>query len=80
MQSDLNRLFIQFSNSDLNLEHINGSLITLIPKKDNPMIVNDYEAISLLNSSMKLLTKLLATRLQSVMDYWLLFIKTNMDS
>jgi hypothetical protein len=80
MQSDLNRLFIQFSNSDLNLEHINGSLITLIPKKGNPMIVNDYEPISLLNSSMKLLTKLLATRLQSVMDYWLLFIKTNMDS
>jgi hypothetical protein len=50
IQSDFNRLFVQFSNGVLNLEHINGSIITLIPTKDNPMIVNDYQPISLWNS------------------------------
>jgi retron-type reverse transcriptase len=34
--------------------------------KDSPGIVNDYRPISILNSSLKLLTKLLAKRLQSV--------------
>jgi hypothetical protein len=48
------------------LEHINGSFITLIPKKDNPKTVNNYRPISLLNSSLKLVTKILATRLQKV--------------
>jgi hypothetical protein len=50
----------------LNLESINGSLITLIPKKDNPRTVNDFRLISLLNYSLKFLTKLLANRLQAV--------------
>lgn len=42
-----------------------GSLITLTPKKDSPPIVNYYRLISLLNYSIKLLTKLLANRLKS---------------
>jgi hypothetical protein len=46
------------------LRSINGSYITLIPKKDSPQTVSDYRPISLLNSSIKLLTKLLANRLQ----------------
>jgi retron-type reverse transcriptase len=52
----------------LNLEHINGFFITLVPKKDNPRTVNDYMLISLLNSSLKLLTKILANRLQQVIQ------------
>jgi hypothetical protein len=35
-------------------------------KKDNPCKVRDYMPISLLNSRIKLLTKLLANRLQKV--------------
>jgi retron-type reverse transcriptase len=46
------------------LDNINNSLITLIPKKVSPTGVNDYRPISLLNSCLKLLTKLLADRLQ----------------
>jgi retron-type reverse transcriptase len=38
----------------------------LIPKIDNPETINDYRPISLLNSSIKLLTKFLANRLQKV--------------
>jgi hypothetical protein len=41
-------------------------LCTLVPKKDYPLTVNDYGPISLLNSSLKLLTKLLSNRLQTI--------------
>lgn len=37
-----------------------------MPKKDYPLTVNDYGPISLLNSSLKLLTKLLSNRLQTI--------------
>ena len=39
----------------------------MIPKKDNPQKVGDYRPISLLNNSMKIITKLLANRLQAMM-------------
>lgn len=45
-------------------QSINGSYITLIPKVDNPTLVSDYRPISLLNTSLKLITKILADRLQ----------------
>jgi hypothetical protein len=66
IQDDFDRLFGQFYSGNLNIEHINGSYITLIPKKDSPRTINDYRPISLLKSSLKLLTKILATRLQKV--------------
>jgi len=48
------------------LESVNSSFITLVPKHNNPESVNDFRPISLLNSSLKLLTKILADRLQQV--------------
>lgn len=51
---------------DIYMQSINNSYITLIPKKDSPMTVNDYRPISLLNSNLKLITKILADRLQQV--------------
>jgi retron-type reverse transcriptase len=48
------------------LKCVNYSYITLVPKKDNPKKVNDFRPISLVNSSPKLVSKLLANRLQSV--------------
>jgi hypothetical protein len=44
----------------------NESYITLIPKVENPAKVSDFRPISLLNSSIKLLTKLLVNKLQYV--------------
>jgi hypothetical protein len=38
----------------------------LIPKVENPMTASDSRPISILNSSIKLLTKILANRLQSM--------------
>jgi hypothetical protein len=45
---------------------LNTSYITLVPKKDSPEIVNDFRPIYLMNISLKLITKLLADRLQQV--------------
>lgn len=45
---------------------MNSSFITLVPKVHNPKSVKDYRPISLINCSMKLLSKLLANRLSRV--------------
>jgi hypothetical protein len=48
------------------MQSINNSYITLVPKIDQIETINDYKPISLLNSFVKLLTKLVADRLQQV--------------
>ena len=55
-----------FYDGKLSLENINGSLITLIPKFISPEGPNDFRPISLINTCVKFLTKLLANRLQKV--------------
>jgi hypothetical protein len=45
-----------FYDGTICMRSINGSHIVLVPKKDH---INDFRPISLLNSSVKLLTKLL---------------------
>lgn len=63
--ADFYRLCAQFCEGSIGLECINNSFIALIPKRDNPMTINDFRPISLLHYSLKLLTKLVADRLQS---------------
>ncbi|WVZ99154.1 hypothetical protein U9M48_044493 [Paspalum notatum var. saurae] len=65
---DFYSLCEDFHTSDLCLQSINGSYISLLPKVDSPSTVNDFRPISLLNCSIKLITKLLAIRLQSVIQ------------
>jgi retron-type reverse transcriptase len=50
----------------VSLQAINSSFITLIPKNSNQVTPNDFRPISLLNSILKLITKLMADRLQAI--------------
>jgi hypothetical protein len=66
IKQDFYSLGFGFFTNNICLRSINGSFITLIPKVNSPSRVKDYRPISLLNTSVKLLTKLLANRLQPV--------------
>jgi hypothetical protein len=50
----------------VNLICLNSSFIALVPKIQSPADVNDYRLISLLGGPIKILTKLLANRVQKV--------------
>jgi hypothetical protein len=54
---DFYKLCSGFYDHNIFLQSITGSYIVLIPKTDSLSIVSDYRPISLLNSSVKLLTK-----------------------
>jgi len=66
IKNDFQRLFKDFFNNSIYLTSINSPYIALIPKKDHPESVDDYRPISLLNCSVKCITKLLSIRLQTV--------------
>lgn len=66
IKTDFSRLLLDFSRLNTNLSSIDSSIIALIPKKSNPEIVDAYRPISLLNYSLKCITKILSTRLQAV--------------
>jgi hypothetical protein len=42
--------------------HLNGALLTLVPKKPNPVSLSDYRPISLIHSFGKLFSKAAANR------------------
>lgn len=65
VRRDFYKLCDDFYNGNADLQSINESFITLVPKIQNPITVNDFRPISLLNCSLKVITKLLADRLQS---------------
>lgn len=46
---------------------VNSSFITLVPKKDNPIQLFDFRPISLISCSFKLITKILASRMDGIM-------------
>ena len=66
IKEDLYALCVAFQEGTANIQSINDSYITLIPKIDGAQQVGDFRPISSLNCSIKLITKLLANRLQSV--------------
>jgi hypothetical protein len=66
IKEDFYRLFNSFYENSSDLRCLNGSFITLVPKSGSSSAVNDYRPISLLGCPIKLITKLLANRLQKV--------------
>jgi hypothetical protein len=61
---DFYKLCEEFWDGKISLVCLNNSLITLVPKKLTPESVNDYRPISLLNCVVKVLTAIIAVRLQ----------------
>jgi hypothetical protein len=53
VKNNIYTLCDDFYNGTINLECINTSFITLVPKISNPEGVNDFRPISLLNGSLK---------------------------
>ena len=64
--ADVRNLVHAFHEGNISLESINTSYITLIPKNSAPLTPSDFRPISLLNGVLKIITKLLANRLQKV--------------
>jgi hypothetical protein len=64
VKEEFYKLAADFQKGNLNLQNINGSYITLVPKVHTPETVNDFRPISLTNVCLKFLTKLAANRLQ----------------
>ena len=64
IKEDIYQLCDDFFVERVNIQAINSSFITLVPKSNNPATVSDFRLISLLNLIVKLLTKLMANRLQ----------------
>lgn len=67
VKDDLWNLYVDFSSGIANLERINWASIALIPKAGGPEGPEDYHPISLINSTVKIISKLLAIRLSKVM-------------
>jgi hypothetical protein len=61
-------LFHQFYDGNSQVERSNRSKIVLIKKKEDSCTLDAYQPISLLNCSVKLITKVLAIWLQSVIQ------------
>nr|CAD1825938.1 unnamed protein product [Ananas comosus var. bracteatus] len=62
------RVLNSFYNGTTALDEINSSWLCLIPKKNEALLAKDYRPISLVHSMVKLISKVLASRLQNYMD------------
>jgi hypothetical protein len=58
IKKDFLKLIQDFHEGSLQLQNINESYITLVPKVHSPESVNGYRPISLTNACLKFLTKL----------------------
>lgn len=50
------------------LKKVNNTFITLIAKKDNPIVVEDFRPISCCNVIYKCITKIIALRMRKILD------------
>ncbi|KAL4280388.1 hypothetical protein GQ457_03G004440 [Hibiscus cannabinus] len=69
LKEELMNFFFNFFNNQNWDESINHSFIALIPKKLNPVLLDEFHLISLVNCVYKILAKVLGNRLRKVLDY-----------
>jgi Reverse transcriptase (RNA-dependent DNA polymerase) len=65
---DIFKLVNAFYFNQLDVSKLNLASICLIPKKDEANLITNFRTIRLINYSFKIITKLLADRLATVMD------------
>ena len=68
IKDDLMAMFVDFYNGTLRLYSLNFGIITLLPKKDNAVQIQQYRPICLLNVRFKIFTKVAVNRLMQVAD------------
>ncbi len=68
LKDDILGVFNNLHSERANLNRINTSWICLIPKKGEASTARDFRPISLVNSLIKIVSKVLATRLQGILD------------
>lgn len=68
IKTDLFKLCENFYFRKANLERINWANIVLIPKVETLESPGDYRVIGLINSSTKIISKMLASRLNKVIN------------
>jgi len=66
MKDDVMRFLVEFHRNGKLAKGINNTSIALIPKVNSPQRLNDFRPISLMGSMYKILSKVLANRLRSV--------------
>lgn len=68
LEGDILALFHEMYEGKLSTNPIDYSFICFIPKKEGAERANDYRPISLLNGIQKILLKVLANRLEPIMN------------
>lgn len=68
MRSDFSKAVREFFFNGKVLQQTNHTFISLIPKADNPTLVKELRPISCCNVFLKVITKILANRVQSVLN------------
>jgi hypothetical protein len=66
LKGDIMRFVSEFHRNGKLTKGLNSTFIALIPKVDSPQRLNDFRPISLVGSLYKILAKLLANRLRTV--------------
>jgi hypothetical protein len=68
LKADLLALFNQLQRRNLPLYKLNFGIITLLPKKENALQIQQYRPICLLNVSFKIFTKVATNRISSIVQ------------
>ncbi|KAG7951253.1 hypothetical protein I3843_13G156700 [Carya illinoinensis] len=69
VKGDIMRVFAEFHSFHKFEKSLNATFITLIPKKHGTKVVEDFRPISLVSGVYKIISKVLANRLSSVMEH-----------